>query len=252
METNKEYIEIDLLQFLQALWQRMWVIILTAAIAAGIAFTWTRYFVQPLYKASAQLYVNNSSVSLGSTNFSISTSELTAAQSLVDTYIVILQTRTTLEEVIKEADVDYSYEELSKMIDASAVNGTEVFSVTVTSTDPYEAEKIANTIAVVLPNEIADIVEGSDVRIVDYAVVPAQRSSPSYTMNTTIGFLIGLVLSAAVIIIRQLTDTLVRTEDHLTHTYNIPVLAAIPNMAMSEKDGGRYQPKPKTPSVLSK
>ena len=249
METNKEYVEIDLLQFLQALWHRMWAIILTAVIAAGITFAGTHYLIQPLYKASTLLYVNNSSFSLGSTNFSISTSELTAAQSLVDTYIVVLQTRTTLEEVIKEADVDYSYEELSKMINASAVNGTEVFSVTVTSANPYEAEKIANTIGTVLPKEIAAIVEGSDVRIVDYAVVPAQRSSPSYTMNTALGFLAGLVLSVAVIIIRQLTDTLVRTEDHLTRAYSIPVLASIPDMAVQEKSTGHYQSK--TPRASS-
>lgn len=34
------------------------------------------------------------------------------------------------------------------------------FSISVTSASPEEAEKIANTIAELLPNRIADIVEG--------------------------------------------------------------------------------------------
>lgn len=49
------------------------------------------------------MYVNNSSISVGSTQVNLS--DLTAAQSLVETYMVILKTRGTLEEVIKEAPV---------------------------------------------------------------------------------------------------------------------------------------------------
>ena len=108
------------------------------------------------------MYVNNSSISVGSTQVNLS--DLTAAQSLVETYMVILKTRGTLEEVIKEANLPYDYEQLSGMIEAGAVNSTEVFSISVTSASPEEAEKIANTIAELLPNRIADIVEGSSVR----------------------------------------------------------------------------------------
>lgn len=41
--------------------------------------------------------------------------------------MVILKTRGTLEEVIKEANLPYDYEQLSGMIEAGAVNSTEVF-----------------------------------------------------------------------------------------------------------------------------
>ena len=103
--------------------------------------------------------------------------------------------------MIEESGIPYTVEELNrnKMISASAVKGTGVFSVTVTSKSPTEAELIANTIAKVLPERIADIIEGSDVRIVDYAIVPAHRSSPSYTKNTAIGGLLGVVLVAGII-----------------------------------------------------
>ena len=40
------------------------------------------------------------------------------------------------------------------MIEAKAVNGTEIFEVTVTSEDPAEAERIANTVVDILPDKI--------------------------------------------------------------------------------------------------
>ena len=69
--------------------------------------------IPPKYQASALLYVNNSSISVGST--SISLSDLSASQTLVDTYIAILKTRLTLDEVAVQAGLDYEYEELEEM-----------------------------------------------------------------------------------------------------------------------------------------
>ena len=103
-------------------------------------------------------------------------SDLNAAQSLVDTYAVILKSRGTLEEVIDKAQLPYTYEELSKMVETGAVDNTEIFSITVTSDDPQEATKIANTIVEVLPDRITEIMDGSDVRTVDFAVVPSKKS----------------------------------------------------------------------------
>ena len=238
--TDNEY-EIDLRELFGALMRRWWAIVLAILIAGAAAFGYTYFLIDPLYESSTLLYVNNSDISVGSTSFSISNADLTAAQKLVDTYVVILKSRTALNAVIEEADLDYTYEELEKMITASAVNSTEVFEIVVTSKSPGEAEKIANTIADVLPDKIADIVAGSDVRIVDYAVVPSHRSSPSYTRNTVIGMLLGAVLSAGIVILAYLFDENIRSEDYLTQTYpEIPLLSVIPDMTVTKQRSGYY------------
>ena len=98
-----------------------------------------------------------------------------------------------------------------------------------------------NTIARILPDKIADIVVGSDVRIVDYAVVPSHRFSPSYTKNTAIGAILGIVLSGAVIIGVYLLDENIRSEEYLTQTYpDIPLLAVIPDMSVKSQRAGYY------------
>ena len=125
------------------------------------------------------------------------------------------------------------------MISAEAVNSTEVFEVVVTSKDPRQAEHIANTIAEVLPEKITDIVAGSDVRIVDYAVIPRGRSSPNYTRNAMMGALLGAVLCAAVLVLIYLLDDKIHSEEYLTQTYaEIPLLSVIPDMDPEGHRGG--------------
>lgn len=240
-ERDNEEVEIDLLALARALWRRAWAVILAMLIGGAAMFSYASFLITPLYQAKALMYVNSSSLSVGNTKLSISQAELSAAQSLVDTYIVILNSRTTLNDVIKEAEVPYTYEQLSSMISAQAVNATEVFEVVVTDANPQEAEKIANAIADVLPNKIAAIVEGSSARIVDYAVVPSQKSSPNITKLTAMGLLAGLVLSAAVIIVLELMDETIHDEDYLAQNFDLPVLAAIPDMLNGGKDKGYYK-----------
>lgn len=238
-------LEIDILALLKAVWHNLLAVIVVAELCAVLAFVGTFLFVQPKYQASTMMYVNNSSFSFGATNFSISTGELSAASSLVDTYRVILESRTTLEDVIDVAELNYSYEALKGMISTSNVSDTGVFSITVTSSNPMEAEQIANTIASILPDRIAEIVDGSSVRIVDYAIVPAHRSSPSYVKNTAVGFLLGAVLSIGVICVLEIIlsrlDVEIHSVDELAEKYpNIPILAIIPDIRKASKNGYYY------------
>lgn len=249
---EQEVYEIDLLRLVKVMWQHVVLIVLTTVIGGILGFSIARFAVVPQYQAKALLYVNNSSINIGGSKVSISTGELSAAQSLVDTYIVILNSRITLNEVINKADLKYSYEELSKMVSASAVNNTEVFRVTVTSPDPAEAKLIANTIADTLPKTISNVVDGSDVRVVDYAVTPVHRSSPSYTKYTAIGLVIGGLLSAGFVVIRDLLDDIIHDADYLRQTYSeIPVLSMIPDLDREGSNGYKYDYRYKYKSYKS-
>lgn len=238
---NDDELEIDLVKLFGALWKKAWAIILVTVIFAGAAFGATALFITPLYKAEALMYVNSSNISVGGAKVSISQGELTAAQSLIKTYIVIMNTRSTLNDVIEQTGVNYTYEELKEMIHAESVNSTEVFSIQVTSPSPGEAERLANTIAQILPDKISSVVEGSSARIVDYAVVPAKKASPSFTKNTAIGGLLGFVASCAVVVVLYLMDDKIHDSDYLMQTYDIPVLAVIPDLLSTKITNDYYK-----------
>ena len=230
MNKDNEYIQIDLMKIAQGLIKRFWIILISMILCGALMFSIATFYITPMYESSVLMYVNNSSFAVGSTSFSISSSEISAAKSLVDTYMVILKTRLTINDVIRLGGLDYSYEDLCRMIEAGSVNETEVFSVTVTSPDPHEAEHIANTIARVLPDKIASVVEGSSVRIVDYAVVPSEKVSPSITKFTAVGFVLGTLISLIVLVIIALLDNTVHDEEYIINNYNYPVLAKIPDL----------------------
>ena len=151
MAEENDYIEIDLVRLLSALWRHFWIILLSMVIFGAAGFGYANYLITPLYQSDVQMYVNNADISVGSTSIKFSQGDLLAAQGLVDTYIVILNSRPMLDDVIDELELPYSYEQLKGMIDAEAVNGTEVFQITVTDANRKEAKEIANKIAELLP-----------------------------------------------------------------------------------------------------
>ena len=232
--------ELDIGRIIRAVMDRIWVVVIVSMLCAAIAFGYTFQFITPQYQSAAMFYVNNNSFSVGDASLSISSGDLVTSRGLVDSYIVILKTRETLNEVIDYAGVDLTYHEIGGMISAVAVNETEIFRVTVTNPDPQEAEKIANAIAYILPKRISNIIDGTSAKIVDSAVVPAAPSSPSYTKNTMIGFLLGFVLVAGVIVLKEIFDTTIRSEEDIEQVCPHPVLSLVPNMQTSGKKTSHY------------
>lgn len=240
-QKERDMIEIDLLKLVLILWRKAWAIVLAMIVMGGIAFGVTYNFIEPTYQASVKVYVNNTNQN----NTAISQADVTVQRTLVQTYIVTLKSRTTLNEVIKQANLDYDFEELSEMISAEAVDSTEVFEVTVVSKDAKEAAEIANTIAEVLPSRISEIVESSSVKILDYAIINNEPISPSYVKNVAIGALAGAVVAVALIFLQFVLDNKIHSEEYLIEHYKYPILAVIPDLAATSKN--KYY-KRKTPS----
>ena len=240
MVEKHEEVEIDLQRLLSALISKAWLIGIVSVVCAVVTLLGTVFFITPQYKSAAMFYVNNNSVSLGDVASSITSADITASRGLVQSYIIILETRETLNDVIDYAEVDRTYTELKNMVKAEAVDSTEIFRVTVTSPDPEEAEAIANAIAYILPKRITSIIDGTSAKVVEAAVVASRPSSPSYAKNTILGLLIGMVLSAGATVLWVMMDTTIRKEEDITQNCHYPILAAVPDMETPGKGGYSY------------
>ena len=238
---GREEVEIDFGRVMRAVLDNAWLLLVISIICAIISFTATFLFITPKYQSSAMFYVNNNALSVGDASFSISSGDLTTSRNLVESYIVILNTRETLNDVIDYAGVDREYLELTKMISASSVNETEIFSVVVESEDAVEAEKIADAIAYILPRRISSIIEGTSAKVVDAAVIPSKPSSPSYPINVIIGFIFGLVAGASYFVLKEILDITIRNEDDVTQSCRHPILTSVPDMTSSGKGGAHYR-----------
>lgn len=237
---NKGIAEISFMRLFDAVMKKLWLVILMSILGAVLTFAITFFLITPKYESAAMFYVNNNALSVGDTSFSISSGDLTTSRNLVESYIVILNTRESLNDVIDYSNVDLTYKEIKDMISAAAVNETEIFEVVVTSEDPVEAEKIASAIAYILPKRISTIIEGTSAKVVDAAVIPSKPSSPNYIINTFIGFLLGFMLSIAAIVVTEMFDITVRNEEDIKQSCKYPILAKVPDM-MSASKGGYYR-----------
>lgn len=236
---DRDTLEIDIRQFLWLLISRAWFIILIMVLVAGMALGYARFFVTPMYSSYVQFYVNNDREN-GYQGY-YDSSQLTAASYLAESYMVILRGKPVLNAVLEETGLPYSVAYLRSIISADTVNDTEIFEVIVTCPDPEEAALIANAFTQVLPEKIAEVVDGSSVRVVDYAEVSYARVSPSYKMYALVGAVIGFVLSVVAVIAKEFMDDGIKSEEYLTFTYaEIPLLAVIPD-AQEVKSKGYYK-----------
>ena len=125
-QNDNQELQINLQQLISAVYQRIWLIAAVAVVGALLGFWISRTFITPKYEATALFYVDNSSVTVGDSSIKVDAGDLSAAKHLVDSYIVILESRETLLQVAEYTGVDLSHRELQDMISANAVNGTEI------------------------------------------------------------------------------------------------------------------------------
>ena len=77
----------------------------------------------------------------------IDLTDLNLGTSLSEDYAELIKIRPILEEVIKDYDLSYTYEDLVKMLTIAPVGDTRILSISVESTSAEEAQKIANKLA---------------------------------------------------------------------------------------------------------
>ena len=225
--------ELDLKSLLRDVLKRAWIIAVCAAVFAAATLIYSVNFVEPTYKASVTMYVNNNSESNSS---SVSSSNLAVALQLAKTYVNIIQSDMVLDKVVEKAQLtSVTSADIRKMLSAEVVDETEMFRVSIVSPNPKMSADIVNAIASIAPEEIRQVIEGSNAKVVDYAKVPTSRYAPNYTTNTILGALIGALLAVAVVIVFLLSDNRVKSTEDLTRICQIPVLGTIPDFMETAK-----------------
>jgi capsular polysaccharide biosynthesis protein len=169
-----------------------------------------------------------------SSDTSVTQNDIIASQELINTYIYVLESDTVLKEVAKDLSLTTTPSAIRSMLSASKVEDTQAFQVTVSSTDPNLAAKIANSIAKVAPDEIVRVVKAGGVEIIDYATVPTSASSPNTKKNILVGAVAGLVLSFLIFFVYEMFDTTITNAKDLEREFEIPILGTIPRLESNE------------------
>lgn len=237
-KNNRDFDQINLLAIFTELFKKLWLLILVAVIVGGSCFALSKFLITPTYRASFTAYVNNRS-QLSTVQDTISSNDVSASQQLVRAYSKIIVSKNVLSGAAESISSDLSYTQLKNMVTAQ-VDDTEIITVYVVDSSPEEAYKLASAIANISTIKIADIIEGSSMKIIDMPQKPTSIYKPSYVKNTAIGCLIGVVLAAAYVIVRFLMDDKVKNENDLETRFSLPVVGVIPDMNAIAKNANNY------------
>lgn len=226
----KGFSEIDVWRILSVLWKKKILIAIVAVVSAIAAGIGSGFMVTPMYQADILVYVNSGTISFSGLNITTSDTKT------MDTYFVIMKSRSFLKDMIEKTGLPYSANQLKGMFSASSVNGTSFFTVTATSSDPEEARIIADAVGDALAGTLSNIIKGSSVTVVDRAVRPTGSISRGRSSYALYGFVGGLAVMCGILALLEILNDKVHGEDTLSELCpSIPILAYIPHQGSERK-----------------
>ena len=226
MKENKE-IMIDVFQLFKVLWKKKIAIILTAIVAAVIAFGVSSFVLTPEYSSTTRIYVVNRNQS---ENAGLTNQDLQAGTYLVKDYKEIILSQDVLEKVISNLKLEQSGKGLSKKIQVTVPLDTRIVSIVVKDDQPEEASRIANALREVAAEKIIKVTRVSDVTTLEEARPALTPSSPNIRRNTLLAFLAGGAVMVILVLLLELLDDRVKRPEDVEEVMHVALLGIVPDL----------------------
>ncbi len=237
--------EISLSLLLKVLKSAWWLMVIAAVIIGTAVAAFTELAIPKKYQSTVEFYVLNTST----TSEYITTSLLQSAEYLSKDYIQIIKGDQVIDAIINNlSEVGYDTSKISPsqirgMISSSIATTSSTFSVTVTSTNADVSYAVANAITEESPDIIRsmtrteyrtnlytytdfngdgfqsvdefDKIDLQDLECIKPTRLPKKatsHSSPDVASYTVIAAFFAALVTYAIVLIRKLTDTTIRSE----------------------------------------
>lgn len=222
---NNDYI--DLMDIVKRIWLYKLPIFALAVLFAVLCTVRVAVFVEDRYVSSGMLYVTNQSDNVDDEDTEVNLSDINTAKSMSTTYQEILKTRTFLAEVSEDIGGKYSWKQIKSMLSISAVNNTQLLQISVTAATPDDAYLIAQSLIENAPDKLYSIFKNGQVAVVDDAMYPTTAVGKGTMSEAAKGFVIGLFLGLAAVVVIGLFDTKIHKSEDVANRYNVSILGEI-------------------------
>jgi capsular polysaccharide biosynthesis protein len=212
------------------LWKRLWLIALLAILFAGASAGISLQQV-PQYQASIMILIGQGN------DIVDSPSETVNLQSLVQTMVEAIQSRSIAEGVVTELDLSLPPEAVLANMDVEGIEGTQLFSVSYTDTNPARAQRVANTIGEVFSKRIDRVgAERSRVtaEVWEDAQLPRVPVSPNPMRSGLLGFMLGGILGVGIAFLLQYLNDTWQSAEEVERVSGVPTLGLIPQYKTSK------------------
>ena len=272
---------LELSQLWQIIKKYFWGLIFMAIIGAGVGYGVAKFVISPTYSSSTSMLVNRSAEDNSTTNANLSDQQadvqlistyknLITSSNVLGTVsdklahpsrIVVKKAKDAVyqtlpdgtnvlvtpaqEEVSKQSNkkgYKLSVDDLKDMVSISSQNNSQVFSIDVKSNNPQLSANIANEVADVFKDKIGNFMKINNVSIIDKATANTKPVSPNIKLFTFAGSVIFVGLSFLFVLIKELTDTTIKSSDEvvellgITNLGTISYIKPIKNFSMNVKE----------------
>lgn len=253
-------------KLLIALLRKWKVIVLFAVIGALVGYFYTANFTQQTYTSSVEFLAyavdsrdeimdsNTSSSSTNETRIS-NTSKMNYAMKMLDTYVEVMTTNAFNTQVAQDLNdrinSSYTGSTIKNAITIKPVENTAMFKITVTTSSADLSYEIAHQLEMTVPKMMKNTNSGLvNASVEDKPIKASAAGSLGYAKKCSIAAIIGVIIAAAYIILRNLLDVRIRTSEELIEKYNIPVLGSIPSFEVKNNNSGSSSRKEATTEVI--
>ncbi len=235
--------ELDLKELFSIFWSKKIEIALITLIFMVVGIIYSFAFVTPKYQSKTTLLLAtlNNEGQQSSSKDTMTQTDLTLNTNLVSTYSDLIKREIVLNEVLDNLNIkNIDEEQLKNNIKVSSVSDTQLIEISVINENPTYASQIANEIAKVFTEKVAeDIYHINNVHVIDVAKVEQTPYNINHLKDIIIFIFIGIVVAVIKVLITNMLDNTVKTEQDVEKQTGLLVLAQIPEFNMNMRKGGR-------------
>ncbi len=240
MENKTFEEEIDLVWLFYALFRKLWLIIAVAIVCACGMAGYTHFRIAPTYTSTSTMLVLTKETTL------TSLADLQLGSQLTKDYAVLITSRPVLNEVINNLDLKMNYKQLKQRVVIENAEDTRILSISVTTNNAKQAKAIVDELANVSSAYIGDKMEVNPPKIIEEGESVGIKTGPNLVKNVIIGFMAGAFFVCAVIVVLELLNDTIQTEDDIERYLGIPALAVVPDKTETAKKSKKEMKKNKT------
>ncbi|MBR4711005.1 MAG: polysaccharide biosynthesis tyrosine autokinase [Clostridia bacterium] len=249
---------LDLLKMLKFVLKFCWVMILCGAIGFGVMYY--RASKRPdVYTASGTMYIINANSSLYNYSY-LSTSDVTAAVQLINTYSVLIRSDRVMSKVLDyPVEVVDEYGEatgemitlrekypgltasgIASTISMYAVQDTPNVGLSCTTRNAQMSLDFCNAVLQIAPDALRELTGAGDAKLVDSPKLPMAPNARHERSEGIRGGVIGMAAALAVLALIYLFNQRITDPKELTDSYVPPVLATIKRDRHENEDPGAF------------
>lgn len=188
--------ELDLKEIFNIFWRRKIGIIIILLLTILIGGIYSFYMIKPVYTSYTSLLLIPEDSVIQNEDGTIAKIDFTLNSELVETYNELIKSKDILKQVVNELQIkDLSEATIKNNVEVSAVTETGLIKISVTNSNPEYAANIANKVAEIFDEKIADTYIQNSVSVIDKAEISTSPSNINHKKDIIIFAFIGVVVA---------------------------------------------------------